>query len=135
MRMAPLRPSLAVAAIVVTGLALGGCSSSSSTPAASSSGAAQSAVASASALANASLGQLCPQIDAIMNGNPDTDAAATAASLKEIEAQADPQAQALVGALSTAYSAAAANPQATEAVSKAASALGAACESATHAPQ
>jgi hypothetical protein len=148
------------AALIVT---LSGCGSSSTSSTASSamssassavssaSSAASSAVSSATsamaAPASAAAGSLaasCSQIDAVMEANPDADAAGTAKKLEEIKAGVTTPDADLIGALAAAYQAIADNPNVpaadpageamATAVSGSAKALGAACQSATTAP-
>jgi hypothetical protein len=149
--MTTLAAPIAVAAL---SLALSGCggSSTSSTVSSASSAAssvASSVVSSASAAASASvaagsLASVCTQIDAVMEANPDADAAGTAQKLDDIKAKVTTPDADLIGALAAAYQAIADMPdveaaspegqQMASAVTDSAQAMGAACQSATTAP-
>jgi hypothetical protein len=142
---------IAVAAALIAALSgCGGSSTSSTASSASSavssaSSAASSAVSSAAAApAAGTLAASCSQIDAVMEANPDADAAGTAQKLEAIKDQVTTPDADLIEALAAAYQAIADNPDvpaadpageamATE-LTNSAKALGAACQSATTAP-
>ena len=134
---------IAVAALSVS---LSGCGGSSTSTTSSASESA-SASTSASAEATAEVGTLamaCSQIDAVMEANPDDDAAGTAQQLEDIKVMVTTPDADLIGALASAYQAVADNPdvladapegqQMTTTLSESAMALGAACQSATTTP-
>lgn len=149
----------ATVATAVAALALSGCGDSSmkstvssvsesatgamSSMASSMSSMASSAAAPASAAAG-SLAAACPQIDAIMEANPDSDPAGTAQKLEAVKGQVTTPDADLIEALAAAYAAIAANPnvpadqpegqQMTTALSDSAKAMGAACQTATGTP-
>ena len=134
-------------------LSLSGCGGSSSTSASSAASsvassaasAASSAVSAATEPAAGSLAASCPQIDAVMEGNPDSDPAGTAKKLEDIKASVTTPEAGLIEALAAAYSAIAGSPgvgadtaagqQLTSALTTSATALGAACQAATTAPR
>ena len=141
------------AALIVT---LSGCSNSSTSSTVSSassamssaSSAASSAVSSATsamaAPASAAAGSLaasCSQIDAVMEANPDADAAGTAKKLEAIKAGVTTPDADLIEAVAAAYQAIADNPNVpaadpageamATALTNSSKALGAACQSAT----
>lgn len=134
-------------------LSLSGCGGSSSTSASSAASsvassaasAASSAVSAATEPAAGSLAASCSQIDAVMEGNPDSDPAGTAKKLEDIKASVTTPEAGLIEALAAAYSAIAGSPgvgadtaagqQLTSALTTSATALGAACQAATTAPR
>ena len=131
---------IAVAAISAT---LPGCGSSqTSSPPASS---ASSAASSAAGAADGTLAAACPDIDAIMMGDPDADPAGTAQKLDEIKARVTTPDADLIDAVAAAYADIANNPtvaadepagqQMMTTLSDASRALGGACQSATSAPR
>jgi len=137
-------------ALAALSLSLSGCGgSSTSSTVSSASSAASSAVSSSSAAAPASieagsLASVCSQIDAVMEANPDADAAGTAKKLADIESQVTTSDADLIGALASAYQAIADMPnvqasspqgqQMVTAVTDSSKAMGAACQTATTAP-
>ncbi len=139
---------IAVAAISAT---LPGCgSSSTSSPPASSAGsaagsAASSVASSAADAADGTLAAACPDIDAIMMGDPDADPAGTAQKLDEIKTRVTTPDADLIDAVAAAYADIANNPtvaaddpagqQMMTTLSDASRALGGACQSATSAPR
>lgn len=146
---------IAVAALSVALTGCGGSSTSSSSSSSASSAsavsesasAATSAATSAAAPASAAAGTLaasCSQIDAVMEANPDADAAGTANKLEGIKAQVTTPDADLIEAVAAAYQAIADNPDVpaadpagqamAEALTNSSKALGAACQSATTAP-
>ncbi|MGV0990797.1 MAG: hypothetical protein ACOYB7_00955 [Mycobacterium sp.] len=137
----PLVAPIAAAALA---LSLSGCGGSSTSSTASSASSATTASAtsvseSASAAASPEPGTLaaaCPQLDALMGGNPDADPAGTAKKLEDIKAEVTTPDADLIEALATAYTVIAGNPSvAPDQLSASATALGAACQSATTAPR
>lgn len=138
-------------------LSLSGCGGSSTSSTASSAASAASSVASSAASAASSavsgatapaagtLAASCSQIDAVMEGNPDSDPAGTAKKLEDIKASVTTPDADLIEALAAAYTAIAGNPgvgadtptgqQLTGALKSSATALGAACQMATTAPR
>lgn len=134
-------------------LSLSGCGGSSSTSASSAASsvassaasAASSAVSAATEPAAGSLAASCPQIDAVMEGSPDSDPAGTAKKLEDIKASVTTPEAGLIEALAAAYTAIAGSPgvgadtaagqQLTSALTTSATALGAACQAATTAPR
>lgn len=144
---------LAPFVVAALSLSLAGCGGSSTSTTSSSSASASSTASasesmSASTPASAAAGSLaasCSQIDAVMEADPDSDAAGTAAKLEGIKAQVTSPDADLIGALATAYQAIADNPdvsadqpegqQMATTLSESAKALGAACQSATTAPR
>lgn len=134
-------------------LSLSGCGGSSSTSASSAASsvassaasAASSAVSAATEPAAGSLAASCSQIDAVMEGNPDSDPAGTAKKLEDIKASVTTPEAGLIEALAAAYTAIAGSPgvgadtaagqQLTSALTTSATALGAACQAATTAPR
>jgi hypothetical protein len=142
-------------AVAVLGVALSGCGGSSTSTTASSSSASSASATSesasettaAAAPASAAAGSLaaaCTQIDAVMETNPDADAAGTAKKLEGIKAQVTTPDADLIEAVAAAYQAIADNPNVmaadpagqamATAVTNSSKALGAACQSATTAP-
>lgn len=146
---------IAPIAVAALSLSLSGCGGSSTSTTASSASTASSAATSASAAAapastqdSATAGTLaasCAEIDAVMESNPDADAAATAKTLDDIKMQVTTPDADLIGALAAAYQAVADNPdvsadspagqQMAADLSDSATALGAACQTATTAPR
>ena len=137
-------------------LSLSGCGGSTSTTASSAASAASAAVSSATEAASSavsaatapaagSLAASCSQIDAVMEGNPDSDPAGTAKKLEDIKASVTTPEAGLIEALAAAYTAIAGSPgvgadtaagqQLTSALTTSATALGAACQAATTAPR
>ena len=123
-------------------LAVSGCggsrTSTTSSPASSATATATASSAAAGATAG-SLAAACPEIDAVMNADPDSDATGTARKLAAIKAKVTGPDADLIGALEAAYQTAADNanipgdsPEATkitDAVTNTAKALGTACRS------
>lgn len=151
-------PKLITTALVIPlavglSLSLSGCGGSSSTSASSAASsvassaasAASSAVSAATEPAAGSLAASCSQIDAVMEGNPDSDPAGTAKKLEDIKASVTTPEAGLIEALAAAYTAIAGSPgvgadtaagqQLTSALTTSATALGAACQAATTAPR
>lgn len=129
--------STASSAMSAASSAVDSASSAVSSAASSVSSAASSAASSAvaSSAEAGSLAAACPEIDALMMGNPDADPAGTAKQLEAIKATVTTPDADLIEALAAAYTEIAANPNApTEALSSSAKALGAACQTATTAP-
>jgi hypothetical protein len=95
--------------------------------------------------ASGTLADACPEIDAVMGGDPDSDPAGTAQKLDQIKAGVTTSDADLIGALATAYADIATNPnvaadqpdgqQMMTALSDASQALGAACQNPTGAPR
>lgn len=152
-----LTTTLAAPLAVGLCLSLAGCGGSSTSTTVSSASSAASSAASAvesaasgaaSAAAAPAAGTLaasCSQIDAVMEGNPDSDPAGTAKKLEDIKAEVTTPDADLIEALAAAYTAIAGSPgvgadtaagqQLTNALTTSAQALGAACQMATTAPR
>ena len=134
-------------AVAALSLSLSGCggSSTSSTASSTSSSASASSESSASASTSASapsgaepgtLAAACSQIDTVMGDNPDADPAGTAKKLEDIKAEVTTPDADLIEAVAAAYTAFAENPNGpAEQLYESSKALGAACQSATTAPQ
>ncbi|MFI0433139.1 MAG: hypothetical protein ACH36H_08335 [Candidatus Nanopelagicales bacterium] len=135
----------AIVAAGMLGLALTGCGGSTSgvaSEAASAASGVESAasvfaggVAEGESAAQVRWPQVCNEVDAVMENNPDANPAATAASLNAIAAAMPAGDATVITNLANAYTAVAADPSAAnqEALKAAASAAGAACQSATQA--
>lgn len=138
----PVNNLAVIIAVAALGATLSGCGSSS-TSAPSSSTPSASAATSAAA-ASGTLASVCPQIDAIMTGNADSDPAGTAQKLDEIKAKVTTPDADLIDAVAAAYADIANNPnvpadqpagqQMITTLSDASKALGSACQSTSSAP-
>jgi len=127
------------------GAVLTGCGGSTSGVASEAASAASDAKSAASVFAGgveagesaaqAGWPQVCTQVDAVMENNPDANPTATAASLNAIAATMPSGDATVITNLANAYTAVAADPSTAnqEALKTAASAAGAACQSATQA--
>ncbi len=128
---------IAVAALSLSLSGCGGSSTSSTASSASSSSASASTSASATAAAESgTLAAVCSQIDTVMGDNPDADPAGTAKKLEDIKAEVTTPDADLIEAVAAAYTAIAEDPNGpAEQLYDSSKALGAACQSATTAPQ